>query len=111
MATWSFSDGTVLLSGGEVVGGSELADSLRHAIAYAKSGEGWPVSVALPPGGSWPLDVHSDFTLNALAQEEAWRPVRHLAEPKVITDYAEGDDVPAEVHTMRARESVAGRIY
>lgn len=112
MAEWRFSDGTVLRSGGVVEGSSALAKDLSDTIEAVRAGEEWYVPVAPPPGGGWPLDPASDFTLNALAMQEALRPFRQMSAP--VTDYVEGDDVPDEVREMRraaVEDHVPGRIY
>lgn len=106
MAEWTFSDGTVLHSGGAVEGDSVLAEGLRRDVEASKGRFPPKVAVAPLPDGYWQLDAEVDFTLNALAQETARR-----NQAIVTTAYAEGDDVPVEVLELRSFEPEPGRIY
>lgn len=105
MANWAFSDGTTLQSGGIVEGSSDLAEMLREAIGHTKAGRIRTVVVAPLPDGYWPLDLQSDFTLNALASEIAYS--HRLV---FTTEYVEGDDVPEEVRELRELESTPGEV-
>ena len=100
VATWKFSGGAQLTSGGNVAGSGAVADRLRDDLLL-----GVDVIVAPAPGNAAVrLDAHKDWILHAWAQEVA----AHLGE-SLTTDYREGKDVPARIR--RLRESVPGRVY
>lgn len=105
MSDWAFSDGTTLKSGGIVEGNSDLAELLRDAVGHTKAGRVRTVLVAQLPDGYWPLDLQSDFTLNALASELAYS-----QRVSVTSEYVESDDVPAEVLELRELKSAAGEV-
>ena len=92
MAQWTFSDGTVLASGGKVTGDSPLAVALRaNSTSAAKGGhipvvyahsKGQPISIDLDPSSDWLLDRHA-------------RAAAALRKLTLVTDYvARPGDVP-----------------
>lgn len=96
MAEWTFSDGTVLRSGGELEGESSFAVAARAVLAANEAGLPTMVDVAAPPGGLVPLDVSSDWLLDRWASGLATQ-----ARLAVKTDY-EPTHAPAEVSEIRA---------
>ncbi|HEV3191583.1 MAG TPA: hypothetical protein VGY54_13835 [Polyangiaceae bacterium] len=68
MATWTFTDGTELKSGGSVSGGGKVASALREAIRE-KSG----VQLFPHPDKTVPVDPGNDYLLDVLAREVAMR--------------------------------------
>ncbi len=82
MATWTFTDGTTLRSGGRVTGKGPAAVALRRRIA-ARS----PVHVFPLPSAPVALEVSSDFLLDCLCSE-----VRFQTMTKFETEYERDDE-------------------
>ena len=67
MAIWTFGDGTILKSGGNVVGKTSLAKALRRIIREGTA----EVHVTPLPSAPVPLDPTEDFLLDLFASEIA----------------------------------------
>jgi hypothetical protein len=109
MATWNFSDGTRLKSGGAVLGKSAFADALREAIRLKAGVHVFPIP-APPPT---PLDPSSNYLLDLFARQMADR-----ANLTVKTAYERDvDDAPAQLREeilafRRAMDKEPyGRVY
>lgn len=89
---WQLSDGTIVESGGRVLGAGENARKLRALLDTP------PVYVTVGPlpDGRMPLDPDNDFLLDAFVRQKAlW------LELEVETAYvADFDDAPVEVQTL-----------
>jgi hypothetical protein len=94
MATWTFSDGTVLHSGGRVSGAGQVAEMLRDRVDAR-----WAVYVLPHPSEPIPVDPNSDYLLDALAFAIA---TAHHVE--VDGDYERSDeDAPAHLRKALAQ--------
>jgi hypothetical protein len=108
MPTWTFSDGTILNSGGRVTGSSEFAAELRAAVR-----ERVGVHVFPHPSEDVPLDPGSNYLLDIFARSRA-----RSGHVRMSTEYeADVEDAPPALVTKireqreAMRRAPYGRVY
>lgn len=108
MATWKLSDGTRVLSGGRVVGKSEVAGSIRWIFRHGEDTGKVQVQVGPPPGGTVQLDLANDWLLNRWLRSMAAR-----LRLKVKTTYRGGRPPPAaaEILGRKLPPSKPGTVF
>lgn len=94
---WRLSDGTIVRSGGEVIGESTLADELRGDIAH-----GARVWFRRPEWGGIALDPTSDAMLHRYLEEMGARGRPELAFTFTTGFVFRWEDLPADVRATVA---------
>ncbi len=104
MHTWTFSDGTIWQSGGEVIGTSAFAQWWREAFAEQRLYPELATTVQVAaPSVNVPLDLDDDYLLDMFAHQRAI-----VARLTVSSDYQPTDaNMPPLVRELRRQPQLA----
>jgi hypothetical protein len=98
MASWHLADGTVVTSGGNITGDSDVASRMR---AVLEDGEAFVAVVAQPCAVA--VDPNNDWLLDMFVRDRARR-----YEQTVTSDYTPRDeDIPPNVRDLLARRAAS----